>query len=202
VVNYSDVDEYNPFYVFIKCLTCQGIVGGFGDGTFRPGLEVTRGQAAKMVSNAAGFSEAVSGQTFPDVEPGDTYYEFIERLAQRHLVGGFPDGLFHPERSITRGQLAKIVSNAAGFNDTPPAGTQSFTDVPSSHTYYLWIERLSRRGVVHGYECGEDPAGPCDSENRHYYLSEGNITRGQAAKIISGTFFPEDCTPGRPTLRP
>lgn len=199
-ISYSDVDEYDPFYVFIKCLTCQNIVSGFGDGTFRPGIEVSRGQASKMVSNAAGFNETVSGQTFPDVAPGHTYYEFIERLAQRGLVGGFPDGMFRPERSITRGQLAKVVSNAAGFNDTPPAGTQSFTDVLPGDTYYVWIERLSRRGVVHGYACGTDPAGPCDSENRHYYLPGENITRGQAAKVISGTFFPENCEPGRPDL--
>lgn len=202
VVNYTDVHTYDPFYKYIQCLTYRGIVGGFSDGTFRPNDAVTRGQAAKMVANAEGFSEATSGQAFSDVHPADTYYVYIERLAQRGLIGGYPDGTYRANQSITRGQLAKIASNAGGFSDTPPAGTQSFSDVPSTSTYYVYIERLSRRGIISGYQCGTEPAGACDAQNRPYYLPESHITRGETAKITANTFFPTACAPGRPQLKP
>jgi hypothetical protein len=79
-----------------------------------------------MVSNAAGFIEPVSGQTFEDVQPGgNTFYEFIERLASREIISGYPCGgawepcvppqnrpYFRRNSSVTRGQAAKIVANS------------------------------------------------------------------------------------------
>jgi hypothetical protein len=76
------------------------------------------------VSNAAGFQEPVSGQTFEDVPPGSTFYDFIERLASRSIMGGYPCGgagepcvppgnlpYFRPNNNATRGQTSKIVAN-------------------------------------------------------------------------------------------
>jgi hypothetical protein len=72
---FSDVPGAQPFYAPIMCLVCQGIVGGYSDGTFRPGANVTRGQVAKFVSNAAGYQDAIppTRQTFSDVSPGSTF---------------------------------------------------------------------------------------------------------------------------------
>ena len=54
-IQFSDVPEGSTFYVYVRCLACRGIVSGYGDGTFRPNNNVTRGQLSKIVSNAAGF---------------------------------------------------------------------------------------------------------------------------------------------------
>jgi hypothetical protein len=210
VLPFTDVDEYNPFYVYIKCLYCRGIVSGYSDNTFRPYDNITRGQMSKIVSNAAGFNDPVSGQTYTDVPPSHPFYVWIERLTVRNIATGYntaaecPTGApcFRPENTLTRGQMAKIDSNAAGFTDVPPAGTLTFTDVPPSHPFYIYIERLSRRGIVGGYECGIDPGEPCDGGNRPYYRPENNVTRGQSAKIVSNTFFAVDCTPGIPPVLP
>lgn len=52
---------------------------------------VTRGQEAKIVSEAAGFVDDVSGRhTFEDVPPGSTFHPFVERLAMRGIVNGRP----------------------------------------------------------------------------------------------------------------
>jgi hypothetical protein len=208
VLPFTDVDEYNPFYVYIKCLYCRGIVSGYSDNTFRPYDNITRGQMSKIVSNAAGFNDPVSGQTYTDVPPSHPFYVWIERLTMHNVVSGYDTGCptgapcFKPENTLTRGQMAKIDSNAAGFTDVPPAGTLTFTDVPPSHPFYIYIERLSRRGIVGGYECGIDPGEPCDAENRPYYRPQNNVTRGQSAKIVSNTFFAVDCTPGIPPILP
>ncbi|HUP27069.1 MAG TPA: PQQ-binding-like beta-propeller repeat protein, partial [Chloroflexia bacterium] len=57
-IQFSDVDPTNTFYASIRCLACRGIVSGYSDGTFRPNVQVTRGQLAKIVSNSAGFNDA------------------------------------------------------------------------------------------------------------------------------------------------
>jgi hypothetical protein len=184
------------------CLACRGIISGYADGTFRPGNDITRGQIAKMVANAAGFQEPVSGQTYEDVPLSHTFYDFIERLSQRGHMGGYQCGLrqtepcipplnrpyFRPAESATRGQLSKIVANAAGFQD--PVSGQVYQDVPPSHTFYAEIMRLDQRLIIGGYPCG-GPGEPCIPPNLLPYFRPGNnVTRGQASKIVANTFYP------------
>lgn len=59
---------------------------------FLPNNPLTRGQVAKIVSNAVGFNEPVPADTwtFADVPPGSTFHDFVERLAARHIMGGYP----------------------------------------------------------------------------------------------------------------
>lgn len=176
---FVDVPTEHTFYPFVRCLACRGVLGGYSDGTFRPGNEVTRGQLAKIVANAAGFDEPVSGQTFSDVEPGSAFYEHIERMARRGIIGGYSDGTFRPNNTATRGQISKIVSNAADFKE--PVSRQTFRDVPPTHTFYEHIERIASRGIIGGYSDGT-------------FRPQNNATRGQTSKIVSNTFFPE-CQP-------
>jgi hypothetical protein len=104
---------------------------------------------------------------------------------------------FRPNAGATRGQLTKIVSNAAGFNDTIPPTQQTFTDVPPTNTFWVYVERLlaNRPDVMSGYACG-GAGEPCDSENRPYFRPNNPLTRGQTSKIVSNTFFP-DCNVGQ-----
>jgi acid phosphatase len=190
---FTDVDQSSPFYSYIRCLACKGIVGGYSDGTFRPHKNVTRGEASKMVANAAGFSEPVSGQTFADVPPGSPFYEHIERLAHRGYVSGYGDGTFHTGGWITRGQLAKIASNSAGFTDTIPPNTRTFEDVSGTDSFWVFIERLSKRNMVTGYSCGREGE-PCPGV---YFRPTNNVTRGQSAKFVSLPFFPDCVTLSR-----
>ena len=99
---------------------------------------------------------------------------------------------FRPFANATRGQTSKIVSNAAGYSEQPSG--QTFEDVPSTHTFYEWIERLASRDVMGGYSCGS-PGEPCLS-GRAYFRPFNDVTRGQSAKIVSNTFFPGCQTPG------
>jgi hypothetical protein len=200
-IRFTDVDESNTFFANITCLACRGIISGYDDGTFRPFNEITRGQIAKIVSNAAGFDEDSGAQIYEDVPAGNTFYQWINRLSMRGHIGGYPCGTvdaepcvlpdnrpyFRPNQSATRGQLAKIVSNAAG-NASTPSGV-FYTDVQEDHTFYVWIMRLTELGVMGGYDCGGEGE-PCDSENRPYFRPFNNVTRGQASKIVANTFFP------------
>jgi 5'-nucleotidase / UDP-sugar diphosphatase len=203
-IQFSDVDENNTFYANVRCLACRGIVSGYSDGTFRPNNQVTRGQLAKMVSNSAGFNEVVTGHTFEDVPPSNTFYEWIERLTTRGYMSGYACGgpgepctsgrpYFRPFANATRGQTSKIVSNAAGFTETHTS--QTFQDVPPTHTFYQEIQRLASRGVMGGYVCG-GPGEPCvGPENRPYFRPGNDVTRGQSSKIVANTFFANCNTP-------
>jgi hypothetical protein len=202
---YSDVCPDFWAYVYIECLASRNIISGYSDGTFRPNNLITRGQLSKVVSNAAAFSENHTSQTFQDIPVGSTYYQFIERLASRSIVSGYACGgagepcvppanrpYFRPNGITTRGQIAKIVSNARGYNETPTG--QSFQDVPASNTFYVWIQRLALHGVMSGYPCGGAGEACVPPANLPYFRPANNATRAQVAKIVSNAFFPT-CQP-------
>jgi hypothetical protein len=144
--------------------------------------------------------------TFNDVPPGSTFYDYIRCLACRGIVGGYPCGspgepcpgaYYRPNNNVTRGQVSKIVSESAAFSDPVPSTQQTFEDVPPSGTFWLWVERLSVRGIIQGYPCGS-PFEPCvGPANRPYFRPNNNATRGQMAKIAAEAFFPNCQTPAQ-----
>jgi hypothetical protein len=141
------------------------------------------------------------------VVPGSTFWLYIERLAERGYISGYTCGVppagacdpqarpyFLPYTSVTRGQLAKIVANSAGYAEPVASDTQTFSDVPNSHAFWTFVERIALHAVISGYTCG-GPAEPCDPQSRPYFRAAGTATRGQAAKILAGAFFPGCQTP-------
>ncbi len=143
---------------------------------------------------------------FTDVPSSNTFYVFVRCLACRGIVGGYPCGgpgepcpgpYFRPNNNVTRGQVSKIVSESAGFTDAVPNSQQTFADVPPSGTFWLWVERLSGRGIIGGYPCGS-PGEPCiGPTNRPYFRPNNNATRSQMSKIAALAFFPNCATPAR-----
>jgi hypothetical protein len=199
---FTDVPPDSTFHTFVMCLACRNIVSGYADGTFRPNANVTRGQLSKIVSNSAGYAETHPEQTFEDVPVGSTFHEFIERLASRGHIAGYPCGgpgepcnppgnrsYFRPSADVTRGQTSKIAASAAALPDPPP-GQQTFQDVPIGSTFWTWIEALATTGAINGYPCG-GAGEPCvPPENRPYFRPGNFVTRGQSSKIVANTFFP------------
>ncbi len=217
--HFEDVPPPNPFYTYVECLVAPGVIGGYpcgGPGEpcvgptnkpyYRPNNPVTRGQISKIIAESAQFADAIPSTqwTFEDVPGGSTFWLWVERLAVRGIIGGYPCGgpgepcippnnrpYFRPNANVTRGQLSKITSLAAGYTETPT--TQTFEDVPPGSPFYLYIERMAARTIVGGYPCG-GPFEPCQSPgNRPYFRPGNNATRAQMSKIAAQAFFP-GCT--------
>jgi hypothetical protein len=161
---------------------------------------VTRGQLAKIIASAAFFDDPAGNQVFQDVPPYDPFYYWVNQLGHRDIIAGYPCGAvswepcgsgnlpyFRPNANASRGQIAKIVSNARGYADDVPANQQSFVDVPHSNAFWLYVERLKLNGsVISGYTCG-GPGEPCPGA---YFRPQANASRGQVAKIVSKAFLP------------
>jgi hypothetical protein len=212
-LQFEDVPNPSTFYAYVQCLACKGIINGYPCGSadepcnpshdpyFRPNADVSRGQIAKIVALSAAINAPVSSQTFEDVLPGSAFFTYTEQLYALRVMNGYPCGspgdpcnppnnrpYFRPNAETTRGQLAKIVSNAAGYNN-PPSG-QSFEDIAAGSTFYTYTQRLTSRGVMSGYACG-GVGEPCEPPaNLPYFRPNANVTRGQSTKIVGNTFFP------------
>jgi len=130
--------------------------------------------------------------SFEDVPVGSTFYTYIECLACRGIINGYPcggpgepcnptnDPYFRPGNNVSRGQFSKIAANSAGFNEPP--GAQQYEDVAVGSTFFDYIWRLTDRGLVNGYPCG-GAGEPCGPNNLPYFRPNANVTRGQLSKI-------------------
>ena len=112
---FSDVPANSPYYTFVETAVAHNVVSGYADGTFRPFNNVTRGQTAKMIVLSRGWT-VITPPTphFIDVSQSNPFYGFIETAYSHGIINGYSDGTFRPGNSVTRGQLAKMVSLARG----------------------------------------------------------------------------------------
>jgi hypothetical protein len=170
---------------------------------YNGGANVTRGQVAKIVANAANYSEVIPStqQTFMDVPSSNPFWLYVERAAMHNVISGYsasppcPAGqvpCFLPFNNVTRGQMSKIDAQAANYSEAIPSTQQTFTDVPNSNPFWVYIERAALHGVISGYSTSPPcPGGtPC-------FLWANNLTRNQGAKIVAVTFYPNCQTPIR-----
>ncbi|HEY9875216.1 MAG TPA: S-layer homology domain-containing protein, partial [Candidatus Obscuribacterales bacterium] len=85
---------------------------------------------------------------FLDVQ-GNWAQTFIEALAARDIIQGFPDGSFRPNAPVTRAEFAALISKA--FPKEPIRQGIRFVDVPVNNWAYPVIQEAYRAGFLQGY---------------------------------------------------
>ncbi len=76
---------------------------------------------------------------------------FIQRLVQREIISGFPDGTFKPEANLTRAQYAAIVAKTFDLPRQPGTGTGAFSDVSDRFWAASAIRAAASMGFVSGF---------------------------------------------------
>jgi len=163
----------------------MGIVAGYPDGSYRPGITVTRDQMAVYISRAAAGGDAnvptgPATATFSDVATDSWAYKHIEYAHAQGVVQGYGDGTYGPTISVDRGQMAVFIARAiAGGESSVPPGpeTPHFPDVGTDFWAYKHIEYIAdpARAVTQGYPDGK-------------YHPEYICTRDQTAVFVQRAF--------------
>jgi hypothetical protein len=122
---------------------------------------VTRQQFAKILAIAMDWDYPFTYQHFADVPPSSDFFIFIEAVYNRvtpegeGVISGYTCGgagepcdylnrpYFRPGANITRQQMAKMISNAGGYNQNVSSRLPTYADVPTSSPFFKYIERLT-----------------------------------------------------------
>ncbi|MCX5933281.1 MAG: S-layer homology domain-containing protein, partial [Pseudanabaena sp. LacPavin_0818_WC45_MAG_42_6] len=94
-------------------------------------------------------NSAFAQTTFNDVPTGYWAQTFIQELASRDIIKGFPDGGFRPNDPVTRAQFAAMLSKAV--TKVPIRGGVTFVDVASSYWAASAIQTSYTTGFMSGY---------------------------------------------------
>ena len=178
-------DDLTPYWAFWQTEACveAGLVGGYGDGTYRPTLPVTRDQMAVFVARAlaGGDSLVPTGPptaTFGDVPTSYWAFKYVEYAVDNGVVGGYGDGTYRPTLTVTRDQMAVFIARAVtGGDEYVPTGpsTATFPDVPTTYWAFKYVEYIRSEGVTGGYPDGT-------------YRPTLVVTRDQTAVYVARAF--------------
>jgi hypothetical protein len=111
---------------------------------------------------------------FPDVPATHPYYQAINDLAARGIIGGYTDGTFGPGDVVKRQQFAKMIVLAAGY-PVSEANVCPFTDVPKGGPGTLFPDNYIAVCAARGVTTGKT------ATNFDPY---GNITRLQVVSMV------------------
>lgn len=94
----------------------------------------------------------------------------INNMGSRMVVSGVGEGVYEPDRNMTRAEFAAIIVKALGLK--PGLGTKNFNDVRSGDWFAGYVKTAAEYGIITGYSNGN--FGP-----------ESSITREQAMTMIA-----------------
>ena len=146
---FKDISPTNSHYDAVQLLVERGVINGYEDGTFRPNVSLTRGQAAKILANVLNLDTSSTDQKFKDVTTKSGYIGAINALANAGIMNGYEDQSFKPNAPLTRGQMAKILVNAFKLEKSAEL-VHSFIDVSDANGYKYDIQTLVDYGITQG----------------------------------------------------
>lgn len=111
---------------------------------------------------------------FPDVPDSHLQREAIEALVGKGVIGGNPDGTFHPDETVNRAAMLKMLYKAAGLDATSHA-PGCFIDVARGSWYESYVCNAFAKGFVQGYL------------DKSFKPNQG-VSRVEAAKLLTAVF--------------
>lgn len=143
-VAFDDVAADAWYADAVNTLASLGMIEGVGNNLFEPERSITR---AEFTTIAMRFTNGIlEGENiFPDVNPGDWFYDYVVGSIQYGWINGYPDGTFGPNNTITRAEVTAIVNRMLGrsadedYVDSHTTDLRQFTDLADTHWAYYDI---------------------------------------------------------------
>jgi hypothetical protein len=96
----------------IELLASKLVVNGVSDSRFSPDSNISRAEFAALLVRSLGLTSDAGSAAFTDVKSSDWFAGAIGAAVKAKLVDGFADKSFKPNATITREQMAVMVSRA------------------------------------------------------------------------------------------
>lgn len=149
---------------------------GNDDGLIRPEANITRAEVAtiffRLLTDETRESFWSDTNSYTDVAAGSWYNNAVSTLSAIGVLGGYEDGSFRPNASITRAEFAKI---AVSFFELEGLACENpFLDVAPGAWYAESVAAAAEIGLIEGYEGG-------------LFRPDAPITRAEACTIVNRT---------------
>ena len=113
----------------VMCLSSVAVLADV-EGTVQGDIMLTAETGAEVSTPAAEETKPAakeSGIVFSDVVSGSVLDEAVNKLVEKKILAGYPDGTFRPDAGLTRAELSKVINLV--FNLTEKSSSVPFADV-------------------------------------------------------------------------
>ncbi|HJV47513.1 MAG TPA: S-layer homology domain-containing protein, partial [Bacillota bacterium] len=93
----------------------------------------------------------------------------INKVEHKKYLAGYPDGTFRPDQTLTRAEMASLISRLTSVEGNSP---DSYKDVPLNHWAKNSIDQLAQQEIMSGYPNGT-------------FAPEQPVTRAEMASIVA-----------------
>ncbi|WP_342565440.1 Ig-like domain-containing protein [Paenibacillus sp. FSL R7-0345] len=148
-----NVNKFSTFTVVLAqapAVEVKAYMTGYADGTFKPGQSITRAEIASIIARTFNQSAAISGAAYTDIAAGHWAANAINQVSASGIMKGYEDGSFKPNQTITRAEMATILSRLI----TGAQGNGvNFSDI-AGHWAQAAVKVTAEAGIITGYEDG------------------------------------------------
>ncbi|MBW4632271.1 MAG: fasciclin domain-containing protein [Iphinoe sp. HA4291-MV1] len=109
------------------------------------------GPASSQVTAPTTTPTTAPATNFPDVGADYWAQPFIQALAGKNIITGFPDGTYRPDQPVTRAEFAAMIQKAFNQNRVRQLSPGGFKDVPSDFWAAAAITQAYETGFLSGY---------------------------------------------------
>ncbi|MEC1722274.1 S-layer homology domain-containing protein [Schinkia azotoformans] len=130
----------------------KAYISGYPDGTFKPANSISRAEMASLLSRVydGELKENTSPTSYVDIPAGHWAMTSIEKAQLTGLMRGYSDHTFGPNKSITRAEMAAIVSRWLKLEGT---GSSSAKDI-QGHWAEQAIMLVDKANIMNGMPDG------------------------------------------------
>lgn len=169
---FADVPDNSEHAASVEYLKSKGVISGYPDGTFQPDKKINRAEALKiLLLGTATPLETSQIIVFPDVQPGDWFYQYVRKAFELRIVEGYPDGNFKPENTINLAESLKVILLSFQAKLPDAVSQDPYPDV-AKDVWYATYAQYSRDKVI---------VEPEDDGKLH---GERQMTRAEFAEIV------------------
>ncbi|MEI3071504.1 MAG: DUF4465 domain-containing protein [Oscillospiraceae bacterium] len=113
---YTDLDRNGWYHEYVDWVLKNGVMNGVGGGLFEPNGETTRAMLVMVLYRMAGAPDMAGRESsFTDVSADSWYGAAVIWASENGIVNGVGGGLFDPDASLTREQMAMMLYRFAGY---------------------------------------------------------------------------------------
>lgn len=134
----------------ILYLLNKGLINGVSKTSFGPDQAITREQAATLIGRALNLNGTPRKTKFADVRPDWYSSGYIQSAVEKGIITGDSDGTFRPKDTMTRGEMAYLLSRAFNYTKTGHVFFKDITTNSSSDSLYTAVNKIATAGVSNG----------------------------------------------------
>lgn len=172
-IAFSDLKGYEWAEEAILYLSEKGIVNGIEENEFAPNRNLTREQAAKIISLAFNCYNENAECGFSDVEKMSWAYRYVASCYEREFIKGISEDVFGSKNELLRQDAALILYRILVMSGREfKVKNESFTDWEEISDYAKEaVSYISGEGIINGFPDGS-------------FKAKEPIKRAEMAKLI------------------